>query len=126
MKLLVELVLVLFLITLFRMSATSQITQATSTPQATPTPALVRANADETFELNISERRFTREDFEASTAVGTEGDQGLNLQIGVGLTAGRIDVLLRNVQGRVRFHGTINRIMQILSNRRPISPEPSP
>jgi hypothetical protein len=85
-----------------------------------------RPSADETFELNIDERRFSRENFEAGTAVGTEEDsQGLNLQIGVSLAAGRIDVLLRNVRGHVRFRGTLDRVFEMMSNRRtPSAPSP--
>lgn len=85
-----------------------------------------RTNADETFELNIDERRFTRENFEASTSVSTEGDAGLNLQIGVALAAGRIEVLLRNVRGNVHFHGTLDRILEVIGNRRAVPSGRSP
>jgi hypothetical protein len=88
--------------------------------------SIIRTNADETFELNIVERRFTRENFEASTAVGTDGDAGLNLRIGVALAAGRIDVLLRNVRGSVRFHGTLDRILEVINSRATALPGPSP
>jgi hypothetical protein len=88
--------------------------------------SIMRTNADETFELNIDERRFTRENFEASTAVGTDGDAGLNLRIGVALAAGRIDVLLRNVRGSVRFHGTLGRILEVINTRPAALPGPSP
>jgi hypothetical protein len=85
-----------------------------------------RPSADETFELNIDERRFSRENFQAGTAVGTEEDsQGLNLQIGVALAAGRIDVLLRNVRGTVRFRGTLNRVLEMMSTRPRPSAAPS-
>ena len=85
-----------------------------------------RTTADETFELKIDERRFTRENFEASTAVRTDAGTALNVQIGVALTAGKIDVLLRNVQGHVRFRGTLERILEMMNTRRTGSPEPSP
>ena len=81
-----------------------------------------RSNVDETFDLNIDIRRITRENFEASTAVSTDGDQRVNVQIGVGLAAGRIEVLLRNVQGRVRFRGSLDRIFEIIDNRRTAAP----
>jgi hypothetical protein len=82
-----------------------------------------RPSANEAFELNIDERRFSHENFSASTSVGTEeGSQGLNLQIGVALAAGRIDVLLRNVRGNVRFRGTLDRVLEILKNRRTPAP----
>jgi hypothetical protein len=77
-----------------------------------------RTNVDETFELNIDERHYSQENFEASTAVGTKkATDDLNLQVGVALTSGRIDVLLRNVHGRVRFRGTLDRIMELINNR---------
>jgi hypothetical protein len=92
-----------------------------------------RNNVDEAFELNIDERRYSQENFEASTAVGTKGAADkLNLQIGVALAAGRIDVLLRNVRGRVRFRGTLDRIFEMINNRQapaptvPARPSPAP
>ena len=82
-----------------------------------------QTKVDETFDLNIAERRITKEDFAASTSVGTEpGAEGLNLQIGVGLTADRIDVLLRNVRGQVRFRGTLQRVLDAIESRRPAPP----
>ncbi len=92
---------------------------------AASTPA--RPNADETFDLNIDVRRISRENFEASTSVATDEDSRLNLQIGVSLAAGRIEVLLKNVQGRVRFRGSLDRILEMIDTRRPAqSPTPSP
>jgi hypothetical protein len=85
-----------------------------------------RTTADETFELKIEERSFTRVNFEASTSVGTDSDAALNLQIGVALAARRIDVLLRNVQGRVRFRGNLDRVLKVLDNRRTAFPGSSP
>jgi hypothetical protein len=103
-------------------------TPAPPVAQQTPvTDSNRRPNADEKFELNIDERRISEENFEASTGVGTEEDsQGLNLQIGVALAAGRIDVLLRNVRGSVRFRGTLDRIFEMMSNRRSASKPTTP
>jgi hypothetical protein len=100
-------------------------------PQKTPPPipitqvgqSATRTNVDETFELNIDERRYAQENFEASTAVGTkDGADNLNLQVGVALVSGRIDVLLRNVHGRVRFRGTLDRILEVINNRPALFP----
>jgi len=97
-----------------------------SVEKPTPVPAVAvssGANVDEKFELNIDERRFTETDFEAATDVDTGGNaRGVNVRIGVSLTAGRIDVLLRNVQGSVRFRGTLDRILEVIG-RRPSAPE---
>lgn len=98
----------------------SQTTTSSRAPTETSTKAPLRA--DENFELKIDERRITRENFEASTAVGTSDSQHLYLQIGVGLAAGKIEALLRNVRGSVRFHGTLERILELLENRSPTTP----
>ena len=81
-----------------------------------------RTNVDETFDLNIDERKITRQDFAASTAVATDPSAGLDLQVGVALSAGRIDVLLRNVRGQVRFHGTLTRVLDAIGARSAPSP----
>ena len=82
----------------------------------------LRPVADETFELNIAERRFTKENFEASTDVATDsGGRGVTVRVGVSLTAGKIEVLLRNVHGNVRFRGTLDRILEVIG-KRPASP----
>jgi hypothetical protein len=94
-----------------------------------------RTNVNETFELNIAERHYSQESFEAATAVGTKNaENNLNLQVGVALASGRIDVTLRNVHGRVRFRGTLDRILELFENRQApssvapaaLSPAPSP
>jgi hypothetical protein len=100
-------------------------------PATQPGNSVSRSNADETFELNIVERRYAQENFAAATAVGTSSDdQKLNLNIGVALSAGRIDALLRNVHGTVRFRGSLGRIFEIVGDRLtpspPTSPAPSP
>ena len=85
-------------------------------------PQSAKTDVDETFELNIDVRRFTETNFEASTSVDTNGDaSNVNLEVGVSLNAGRIDVLLRNVHGRVRFRGTLTRILEVIGKRQ-ISP----
>jgi hypothetical protein len=91
-------------------------------PETRFDPSGMPTSVDETFELNIDERRYSQESFAASTAVGTnDASDNLNLQIGVALTSGRIDVLLRNVHGTVRFRGTLGRILEIISNRQAAS-----
>jgi hypothetical protein len=98
----------------------------TSKSQSAAPDSEARTNADETFELNITERRITRRDFEASTSVeaGEESARGLNLRIGVAVGADSIDVLLRNVRGQVRFRGTLDRVLDRINARR--APTPSP
>lgn len=82
--------------------------------------ATERTQADETFELNIAERRITERDFAASTSVeaGEESARGLRLRVGVEVGASVIDVLLRNVRGSVRFRATLERVLERLNARR--------
>ena len=102
-------------------------TQSATPRREAPPPSESRTNADEEFELNISERRITREDFEASTAVevGDERVRGLDLRVGVALGASNIDVLLRNVRGRVRFRASLAPVLQRLEQRPPTRPAPA-
>jgi hypothetical protein len=83
-----------------------------------------RRNLDESFELNIVQRRITEENFSASTSISTNADSNVNLQVGVGVAAGRIDVQLRNVHGQVRFRGSLDRIFEILDGKRPATAIP--
>lgn len=87
--------------------------------QSAPEPTN-RTTANETFELNITERRITERDFTASTTVeaGEETARGLLLSVGVALGADEINVLLRNVHGSVRFRATLERVLQRLNARR--------
>ena len=79
-----------------------------------------RTSADETFDLNIAERRITEHDFAASTSVevGGEAARGLVLRIGVEVGAEEINVLLRNVSGHVRFRATLERVLERLRAER--------
>jgi hypothetical protein len=90
-----------------------------------PTPDPVqRVSVDETFDLNIVERRITENDFFAATSVGFDSRAGKNvsMNVGVEVRAGKIDVLMRNVTGTVRFRGSIQRILDLINSR----PAPPP
>jgi hypothetical protein len=95
-------------------------------PQQQSSASTDRTDADENFELNIAERRITERDFAASTSVeaGEESARGLRLRVGVEVGASEIDVLLRNVRGRVRFRATLERVLERLTARRPQEREP--
>ena len=94
--------------------------EAAVAPQTASPQTMNRTTADETFELNITERRITEHDFAASTAVeaGEETARGLRLRVGVGVGADEINVLLRNVRGRVNFRATLARVLDRLNTRR--------
>jgi len=114
-------------ITLFiTVGAVMSAAQSPASQDASTDAAQTRSNADETFELNISERRITEQNFNASTSVeaGEESARGLRLRIGVGVGAEQIDVLLRNVHGSVRFRGTLDRVLELINSRR--APETTP
>jgi hypothetical protein len=109
-----------------RTTRTQDSAQSPASQDASTNAAQTRSNADETFELNISERRITEQNFNASTSVeaGEESARGLRLRIGVGVGAEQIDVLLRNVHGSVRFRGTLDRVLELINSRR--APETTP
>ena len=90
--------------------------EATSVSPNTSEPQN-RTSANETFELNITERRITERDFAASTPVevGEETAHGLLLRVGVAVGADEINVLLRNVRGRVSFRATLARVLERLN-----------
>ena len=92
----------------------------TSAAQQQATASSNRTSANETFELNITERRITERDFMASTTVevGEETARGLSLRVGVAVGADEITVLLRNVQGRVSFRASLERVLARLNARR--------
>ena len=96
-----------------------------ATPVAAQDARSAQTNADEVFDLNIEERRITKINYIASTQVeiGDETRRGVNVRVGVEVRAGIIDVLLRNVTGRVRFRATLAPLlMRIRSHRGPGAP----
>jgi hypothetical protein len=97
-------------------------------PPATSNVTSAPGDVNEDFELNIDERRITERDFYASTAIeaGEESARGLYLRVGVGVGASQIDVLLRNVRGRVRFHGSLEALRRVLHARRPAATTATP
>ena len=94
-------------------------------PPAAATPQRAGGGVNEDFELNIAERRITEADFFASTSVG--GATGsVSLRVGVALGAERIDVLLRNVRGRVRFRGSLDALRRVLDAHRTAPADDAP
>ena len=104
-----------------RLHRTDAAASVTPTPGASAAASPeTRTSADEDFELNIGERRITEENFEASTEVevGDGGAGSVNLRVGVAASAERIDVLLRNVRGRVRFRASLDDVLRRLGLQR--------
>ena len=78
-----------------------------------------RTTANESFDLNISEKRIEETNFSASTEVATENaDKTVSLRIGVSIGAGKIVVTLRNVRGRVNFRGSVEAINNLITKVR--------
>jgi hypothetical protein len=105
------------------MHARAQTRAADANAQA---PRPDSSTADEDFELNIDQRRINEGDFHAETAVSTGGSRGLQLNVGVTLRASDIDVLLRNVRGRVRFRASLEQVLRLLDARRDAAPPTQP
>jgi hypothetical protein len=84
------------------------------------------SSADEEFELNIVLRRINESDYHAETSVSTGGARGLQLNVGVALRAGDIDVLLRNVHGHVRFRASLDPVLRLLDAHRSDAPQSQP
>lgn len=107
-------------------SGQNEATRQPAATQQSETTEPARTTADDNFELNITERRITRSNFAASTSVeaGEESARGLNLRIGVEVGASRIDLLLRNVRGQVRFRATLERVLDRINARRPSTTSP--
>ncbi|MGB8507804.1 MAG: hypothetical protein WCD76_05330 [Pyrinomonadaceae bacterium] len=107
-------------------------------PTKAPTPtgeaagrASEGSNADDDFDLNITERRITESRFEAATEIrsGEETARGLNLRVGVLARADEIDLLLRNVRGHVRFRATLEPLLRLLRRGEPpatVAPQSNP
>jgi len=87
------------------------------TPAAPEQASRVGSAVDEDFELNIDLRRINESNFQAATAVQAGDEGGLRLRIGVALRADSIDVLLRNVRGRVRFRASLAPVLRLLEAR---------
>ena len=92
--------------------------------QAPETPAPVA----ETYDLDISEKRIHRPGFQAgSNVVIDPGDGGIHIRVGAGVSARAIDIILRNVQGTVRFKADTSRLDAVRSSHpspSPVTPDP--
>lgn len=100
--------------------------QSSSNDETAAKQTEARTSADETFELNITERHITQSGFEASTSVeaGEESARGLRLRIGVGVGANSIDVSLHGVRGLVHFRASLAPLLELINSRRANNPSP--
>jgi hypothetical protein len=100
--------------------------QSSSSDETAAKQTEARTSADETFELNITERHITQRGFEASTSVeaGEESARGLRLRIGVGVGADSIDVRLHGIRGLVHFRATLAPLLELINSRRANNPSP--
>lgn len=79
-----------------------------------------QVTARESFDLNIVRERITETDFVRSTDVrlSDENNNGIKLEVGVGVRAEQINVLLRGITGRVNFRASLESIKQRIEQRR--------
>jgi hypothetical protein len=101
-------------------------TARSTRPAPAQTQGETPSSADEDFELNIDQRRINEGNFHAETAASTDGARGLRLDVGVALSAVDIDVLLRNVHGRVRFRASLDPVLRLLDAHRAAAPPRQP
>jgi hypothetical protein len=91
---------------------------AIASPQDNPIPTIddtqSRRNVNKNFELNIKDRRILEQDYKASTSIslGEFSSRGLSLRIGAGVRASEVDIRLHNIQGKVHFHASGERLVE--------------
>jgi hypothetical protein len=79
-----------------------------------------RSEADETFDLDVTERRIIERDLHAATDVEAGGpDQGWNLRIGASASARHVDIRLRGIRGHVRFRASLAPVLDPIRRRDP-------
>lgn len=107
------------IVILIIMFASSSFAQTKNDTNASPQSN--QTTADENFQLNIIEKRITETNFERSTEVRLVNDNrgGLLLQVGVGVQAQKIDVLLRGIFGNVRFRASLEPLKQRIERTLP-------
>lgn len=86
----------------------------TANPAPSPSNNQNQVTADENFELNITQKRITETDFARSTDVKLSNAEsgGLRVEVGVGVRAESIDVIMRGIYGRVRFRASLESLRQ--------------
>lgn len=79
-----------------------------------------QTKVNENFELNIVQERITETNFTRSTDVrlSNENESGVKLEVGVGVQAEQINILLRGIFGRVNFRASLESIRQRIEQRR--------
>jgi hypothetical protein len=93
----------------------------------TPARQQTTATADESFALEIPLRRIVEEDFLAATEVAASGELlDLHVRVGVFVRAERIELVLREVRGFVRFRASLAPVLRLLDGRRMTTVAPAP
>ena len=77
---------------------------------------LSRVSIDTTYTLSIARKQWTVRDLSASVAAGVTGMERASWRAcaGAGVTIERADVLLENVQGRVRIRASVEPLLEVL------------
>jgi hypothetical protein len=87
---------------------------AQTAPAKPASQTVNQATANEDFELNIVQERITETNFARSTSVELSNNNrgGLRVEVGVGVRAEQVDILLRGIYGRVRFRASLESLRQ--------------
>lgn len=80
-----------------------------------------RTTVNEDFKLNITNKQVTETDYksELEVTVKSDTDPSVSLQIGAEVKAEKITMTLKNIFGDVRFHGSLEKILNQINLRRP-------
>ena len=77
---------------------------------------LSRLSVDTTYTLSIARKQWSARDLSASVAAGVTGMERASWAacVGAGVSIERADVLLENVQGRVRIRASVEPLLEVL------------
>jgi hypothetical protein len=96
-------------------------------PHASPANTPPRLSVNKDFNLNITDQRISQQNYKASTSIGggDANDRGISLRVGAVVRASQVDMRLQNINGKVHFHASLERLRQSLRSRNAGSTEPS-
>lgn len=69
---------------------------------------------DDSYQLDVRDRRIDRGPYDASLQVGI--DRPVSLRVGATVHASHIVLMLHEVHGTVRFHGDLSRLQRIAAS----------
>lgn len=85
--------------------------------QTRPDAPADQLSVDENFELNIGESREAEQFYKRSTSINID-TPNLSVRVGAEVRAQRIDIMLRAVNGRVRFRASLESLQHLIERAR--------